>query len=65
MYSGPHGSQVRSYMYQWKDLLRYKQWGEQLGNVFKEVKEGRLSVRAAELYNVPKSTLSDRVFWQS
>ena len=41
---------------------RYKQWGEQLGNAFKEVKEGRLSVqRAAELYNVPKSTLSDRV----
>ena len=42
---------------------RYKQWGEeQLAKAFKEVKEGRLSVRrAAELYNVPKSTLSDRV----
>ena len=42
---------------------RYKQWREDaLVKAYNEVKEGRLSVRrAAELYNIPKSTLSDRV----
>ena len=42
---------------------RYKEWGEeQLQRAYQDVKEGRLSIRrAAELYSVPKSTLSDRV----